>query len=169
MSTQQLTQIRISTRSREYGPAVGQSIDSEAYSRAEADFHGKLLRLCPESLWYHGSYASGCPRPILVSEHHQQQMQDLHKALTIAIIDIVTRWWSDDEARFPERMPLDAEEEELLKVRRRSSPRLGTSRSASCCVAVDRRASLSWEHLRVPQMSRILAPRLPRRGGRAPG
>ncbi|KZL80922.1 hypothetical protein CI238_06647 [Colletotrichum incanum] len=42
-------------------------------------------------------------------------MQDLHNALTIAVIDIVQRWWTDEDARFPERMPLEPKEEELLK------------------------------------------------------
>lgn len=43
---------------------------------------------------------------------------DLHEALVTAITDIVRRWWSDVDRRFPQRMPLKAEEEELLKVYR---------------------------------------------------
>jgi hypothetical protein len=75
-----------------------------------------LLNMCPAHLWHKNSYRAGCPMPILISKLHQQQLESLHKALTIAINDIVGRWWSDLEARFPERMPLEKEEEELLKV-----------------------------------------------------
>jgi hypothetical protein len=91
-------------------------MDVAAFAREEAQLQESVLKLCPANLWHNGSYASGCPRPVLVGEHHQQQMQDLHEALTAAITDIVQRWWSDTEARFPERMPLEAREEELLRV-----------------------------------------------------
>jgi hypothetical protein len=43
-------------------------------------------------------------------------MHDLHEALTIAISDIVDRWWSDEDARLWEQMPLKKDEENLLKV-----------------------------------------------------
>jgi hypothetical protein len=35
--------------------------------------------------------------------------------LTLAITDVVQRWWTDDTARFPQRMPLPKEEEKLLQ------------------------------------------------------
>lgn len=75
-----------------------------------------LLNMCPAHLWHMDSYRAGCPMPILISRSHEQQLETLHEALTIAINDIVARWWSDLGARFPERMPLEKEEEELLKV-----------------------------------------------------
>jgi hypothetical protein len=74
-----------------------------------------LLGLCPAHLWHNGSYSAGCPRPILINKHHQQRLERLHEALVISITDIVQRWWSDGDARFPERMPLRREEEDLLK------------------------------------------------------
>jgi hypothetical protein len=43
-------------------------------------------------------------------------MELLHEALVEALKNIVPRWFSDVEARFPERMPLEKDEEELLKV-----------------------------------------------------
>ncbi|TKW49876.1 hypothetical protein CTA1_2437 [Colletotrichum tanaceti] len=111
----QLTQISFGgARPRDYAPA-GQRFDPGEYRRQEADLREALLRLCPEDLWHDGSYSAGCPRPILVGESHQKQMRDLHEALTTAIVDIVQRWWTDDDARFWERMPLEADEEELLK------------------------------------------------------
>ncbi|CEL00913.1 hypothetical protein ASPCAL00505 [Aspergillus calidoustus] len=42
-------------------------------------------------------------------------MKELHNALVIAVTDIVERWWTDKEAQFPQRMRLEAEEEELLR------------------------------------------------------
>ncbi|KAK6224466.1 hypothetical protein QIS74_02793 [Colletotrichum tabaci] len=113
MSTQ-LTQISFGAQPRDYAPA-GQRFNPGDYHQQEADLREALLRLCPENLWHDGSYSAGCPRPILVGEYHQRQMEDLHEALTTAIIDIVQRWWTDDDARFWERMPLEAEEEDLLK------------------------------------------------------
>ncbi|KAK2591280.1 hypothetical protein QQS21_011032 [Conoideocrella luteorostrata] len=50
-----------------------------------------------------------------MGEQHQQQLAELHEALTIAVTDIVRRWWTDNTARYPERMPLDSQEEELLQ------------------------------------------------------
>jgi len=75
-----------------------------------------LLNKCPAHLWPKDSYKAACPMPILISKNHQQQLKTLQEALTIAIVDIVDRWWTDRDARFPERMPLEKQEEELLKV-----------------------------------------------------
>jgi hypothetical protein len=86
--------------------------------RLEQEMHeSALLRLCPAENWCKGSYLAGCPRPILVAEHHQQQLAELHRALATSITDIVERWWTDAEARLPQRMPLEKEEEDLLRVR----------------------------------------------------
>lgn len=81
-----------------------------------------MLEACAAHLWHKGSYSAVCPRPILIEEHHQEQLEDLHLALTTAIADIVQRWWTDEEARLPERMPLEPEEEEHLRVSPISSP-----------------------------------------------
>ncbi|OTB04745.1 hypothetical protein M426DRAFT_320605 [Hypoxylon sp. CI-4A] len=85
------------------------------YIQEHDDFQDRLLSICPASLWHKGSYRAGCPRPILIRKHHQYQLEELHEALTAAITDIVKRWWSDYDAQFPERMPLEKEEEELLQ------------------------------------------------------
>ncbi|KAF1919049.1 hypothetical protein BDU57DRAFT_490977 [Ampelomyces quisqualis] len=81
----------------------------------DANFHRSLLSLCTATLWPHDSYAAGCPRPILVQRHHHQQLEILHEALSTALTDIVQRWWTDKDARFPDRMPLLNKEEDLLK------------------------------------------------------
>lgn len=44
------------------------------------------------------------------------QVKALQVALVKASTDIVDRWFSDEAAKFTQRMPLDSYEEELLKV-----------------------------------------------------
>lgn len=117
MHTNQLTQIQL-RGAHDFEPVTRHSIDATTYARDEARQQDAVLGLCTTAnIWPKGSNATGCPRPILVAEHHQQKMQDIHEALTIAIVDIVQRWWTDTDARFPERMPLEKEEEDILKVR----------------------------------------------------
>jgi hypothetical protein len=102
------------------GPASHALLDSTetATYRWEQDMHeSRLLELCPAEIWHKGSYASGCARPLLIASHHQRQLEELHEALTLAITDVVERWWADGAARFPQRMPLTKAEEDLLQVR----------------------------------------------------
>ncbi|KAM5343713.1 hypothetical protein ACJ41O_012250 [Fusarium nematophilum] len=116
MHTHQLAQIHLGAQPpHDYEPVPRHNIDTSTYAREEAKLQDTLLSLCPANLWHNGSYSAGCPRPILVGKHHQEQMQQLHEALVIAITDIVQRWWTDPKARFPERMPLEREEEKILK------------------------------------------------------
>lgn len=86
-----------------------------ALTRQHEKLYAALLGMCPAYLWPKGSYRAGCPRPILIGKNHQQQLESLHEALTIAITDIVGRWWTDRDAQFQERMPLEKEEEDLLR------------------------------------------------------
>ncbi|KAF1996084.1 hypothetical protein P154DRAFT_499105 [Amniculicola lignicola CBS 123094] len=118
MKSTQLSQIRLCSKSGICEPAVRYARtenDIIACDEEDTKFRQALLRFCPAELWPESSYAAGCPRPILVDQYHQQQLQILHRALTISLKDIVQRWWTDDEARFPERMPLEKKEEDLLK------------------------------------------------------
>ncbi|RYC89809.1 hypothetical protein BFJ63_vAg7466 [Fusarium oxysporum f. sp. narcissi] len=115
MQTEQLTQVHLGDDHGETRPISQQNFDVASFSSEEARFQEKLLNLCPANLWPKASYTTGCPRPVLVGQYHQQQLKDLHEALTAAITDVVQRWWSDKDARFPERMPLEDKEEELLQ------------------------------------------------------
>lgn len=90
----------------------GKHIYTQEHETLQAD----LLRLCSKDLWFQGSHQQSCPRPILVTEEHQEQLAQLHYALATAIADIVSRWWTDSNADFPSRMPLERPEEELLQV-----------------------------------------------------
>jgi hypothetical protein len=101
--------------------------DSNGYDYAQehAKSEAALLAMCAQHLWFKDSYKAVCPRPILIGEHHQKQMEVLHESLTAALVDIAQRWFSDEEARFPERMPVEPEEEDLLRVRGLSHVFLG--------------------------------------------
>ncbi|KAJ4147619.1 hypothetical protein LMH87_002131 [Akanthomyces muscarius] len=85
------------------------------FAQEHAAHEAMLLAKCPPAIWPHGSYRASCPRPILVTRAHCQQLTELHAALAAALNDIVPRWWRDEGAGFPQRMPLAAEEEGLLK------------------------------------------------------
>ncbi|KAH7245245.1 hypothetical protein BKA59DRAFT_492843 [Fusarium tricinctum] len=113
--TRPLTQIHIKPSSNDYELVSESKNDIEAYAKEEQIYQEALLQNCPSHLWYNETYTAGCPRPILVSSPHERQTLDLHEALTIAISDIVDRWWSDKDARLWERMPLKKDEEDLLK------------------------------------------------------
>ncbi|CAH0055509.1 unnamed protein product [Clonostachys solani] len=116
-ATAQMQQIRLGTGPLGYVPiekGIGET-NAACYEQDHDSLKDTLLGLCPAHLWHNGSYEAGCPRPILIGKHHQQQMELLHEALVVALKNIVPRWFSDVEARFPERMPLEKDEEELLK------------------------------------------------------
>ncbi len=66
--------------------------------------------------WLSEVYLRACPYPILIPRSKLHGLRNLHKILSIAITNIVERWWTDKEAHFPERMPLEKHEEEVLRV-----------------------------------------------------
>ncbi|KAM0814382.1 hypothetical protein AB5N19_00172 [Seiridium cardinale] len=114
MSVRKLTQIHLTADGHGYRLVTG-SDKTSVCALEEAEQRNVLLQSCPPEIWPQDSYATGCPRPVLVSKHHQQQLQDLYESLTVAITDIVQRWWTDHDALFPKRMPLDKGEEEILR------------------------------------------------------
>ena len=75
-----------------------------------------LLTSCPRDTWPHNSYLAGCPHPILMTDQHDRNLQELHEALVLAITNIVERWWTDIDAKLSQRMPLEPQEEDLLRV-----------------------------------------------------
>lgn len=110
-----LQQIHIGLSPHGYEPVAQYETQNTTYAEEHDKLEASLLDRCPAHLWPHDSYTTACPRPILISKHHQQQLQDLQEALTSAITDIVQRWWTDRDARFPARLPLEEREEELLQ------------------------------------------------------
>ncbi|KAJ2996306.1 hypothetical protein NUW58_g1008 [Xylaria curta] len=83
-------------------------------AKEHARLQANLLSKCPAHMWPKASYRAFCPRPILVTKPHEQQIRELSEALTAAVNNTVERWWSDQQARLFERMPLKREEEDLL-------------------------------------------------------
>ncbi|KAL4925440.1 uncharacterized protein BDV17DRAFT_185170 [Aspergillus undulatus] len=91
-------------------------IDPETRSPLLERYHLELEKCSPRETWAGDAHQKSVPYPVLVTEAHQRQLAELSEALVLAITDIVERWWSDDEARFPERMQLEPAEEKLLRV-----------------------------------------------------
>lgn len=56
------------------------------------------------------------PFPVLLPRRFIQNLEFFNEALMLALENIVERWWRDEEAEFPARMPIDAQAEELLRV-----------------------------------------------------
>ncbi|CAG8926279.1 unnamed protein product [Penicillium salamii] len=75
-----------------------------------------IANLSKESCsWPTGSVDAASPHPLLITKIHQEKVEKLAEALNLAIQDIVERWWTDEEACFPLRMPLEPQEECLLR------------------------------------------------------
>ncbi|KAI1755993.1 hypothetical protein F4782DRAFT_551073 [Xylaria castorea] len=110
-----LQQIRVVIDHPDHGSTTNSLTTIEDHAQEHNRFQANLLSKCPAQIWPKGSYRVACPRPILVTGYHEQQISKLSQALTSAVNDIVERWWSDQKARLFERMPLKREEEDLLK------------------------------------------------------
>ena len=50
------------------------------------------------------------------TKEHYERVAQFNSALNKAAVDIVERWYSDEKRAFPDRMPLRAIEEKLLRV-----------------------------------------------------
>lgn len=62
-----------------------------------------------------------CHSIIYVPPSHVETVEKLQNALSKALTSIVDRWWSDKDADFPNQMPVNQHEEDVLKVRNCSS------------------------------------------------
>ncbi|KHN94385.1 uncharacterized protein MAM_07701 [Metarhizium album ARSEF 1941] len=111
----QMQQIHVGLGCEGYVPVAHHHADKDIYTREHDALQASLVNSCPAHLWPKSSHKASCPRPILITKHHQTQLAELHEALTTAITDIVERWWTDGERRFPDRMPLSRNEEDLLR------------------------------------------------------
>ncbi|KAI0886270.1 uncharacterized protein GGS22DRAFT_160426 [Annulohypoxylon maeteangense] len=114
-SPPQLQQIHFGVGPRGYEPVTHHKAKPGTYIREHDDYQAAISSLCPFDVWPRGSYRLYCPRPILVGKQHLEQLSELHQALSIAIVDIVGRWWTDEQAEFPKRMPLEKQEEDFLQ------------------------------------------------------
>ncbi|KAJ9492464.1 hypothetical protein VN97_g763 [Penicillium thymicola] len=87
--------------------------DTDLLDKGRAPYVERLRKW--SSTWPAGSLNAACPHPVLITDQHHDELSDLHQALNLAIEDIIDRWWTDEQAQFPQRMPLEQEEEDLLR------------------------------------------------------
>ncbi|KAJ5374596.1 hypothetical protein N7517_006602 [Penicillium concentricum] len=97
----------------DYSPVSSEGLDVNLLSQNRTSYISRLNN-CSSS-WPAGSVDASCPCPVLTTQRHDDELRNLHLALKLAIEDIIERWWTDEEARFPLRMPLEQEEEDLLR------------------------------------------------------
>ena len=98
------------------------SAEKACKERQAADLAGlraSLLTSTPQ--WPYSFHLQACPFPMVVPQKQLNDLKMLHELLSSAITNIVERWWTDEEARFPERMPLESLEEDVLRVSRDKS------------------------------------------------
>jgi hypothetical protein len=55
------------------------------------------------------------PFNVCITNAFASQVKDIHTLLDRSLIDIVERWFGDEDAGFPSRMPLEKHEEDLLR------------------------------------------------------
>lgn len=89
---------------------------AEDRNRAEEVYYPVILQYTggPANLPYELRYMT--PNPILISNQFLKSLREFHNALSIALTNIVERWFTDEKAAFPTRMPLEQHEEDLLRV-----------------------------------------------------
>lgn len=116
MSVDHLIQTRLDLHNRG-DEIISDLAETAVYSKEETEYQNQLLDSCPAEIWPHSSHHAACPRPVLIGQHHQRMLQEMSESLTAAITSIVERWWNDRDASFSRRMPLEKEEEGILKVR----------------------------------------------------
>ncbi|RAH41782.1 uncharacterized protein BO95DRAFT_456347 [Aspergillus brunneoviolaceus CBS 621.78] len=63
-----------------------------------------------------GNVNNNSPNPLLLPERLQRSVAKLHEALVSGLSSIVDTWWTNEQATFPRRMPLEPHEEDLLRI-----------------------------------------------------
>jgi len=58
---------------------------------------------------------TGNPCPLVLPSSFVEHIRHVSEVLHIAIRDIIRRWWTDEEAKLWERIPVDSKIEELLR------------------------------------------------------
>ncbi|KAI1409892.1 hypothetical protein F5Y13DRAFT_181745 [Hypoxylon sp. FL1857] len=127
-----LQQVHLRVGPNGYEPVAHYTAKAILYMEENVEFQANILSLCPSHIWPKDSYRLACPRPILISKDHRQQLEELQEALAAAIADIVERWWTDNEAQFPKRMPLEKEEDDLLRWLEEQAPRDKVQKYSAC-------------------------------------
>jgi hypothetical protein len=88
-------------------PKSNRSSEAEAYRRLIPLIHAPGYNPKEETL---------SPHPVLTNKSFLMRMRHTHDALVKAVVNIVDRWWTDTDANFPARLPLEKHVEEVLHV-----------------------------------------------------
>jgi hypothetical protein len=92
------------------------ALDAKKRDRSsEAEAYQKLIPFIHQP-GYNPKEESLSPHPILTDKSFLLLMKHNHNALVKAVVNIVDRWWTDTDANFPARMPLEAPVEAALQV-----------------------------------------------------
>jgi hypothetical protein len=85
LQTERLQQICLS-RSRDGSvPVPPTKANSIVRAREKKLLESSLLASCPRETWVKDSYLAGCPHPILMTDRHDRNLRELHKALVLPI------------------------------------------------------------------------------------
>lgn len=112
--TQGIWQISLGQSRRAGKLAAAAEADEDTREADLIAMRKSLLSICP--VWPHDHYQRACPYPMVVPQLQLVKIEEIHRILSSAITNIVERWWIDEEAQFPQRMPLEKHEEEVLRV-----------------------------------------------------
>ncbi|KAL4919460.1 hypothetical protein BDW62DRAFT_216911 [Aspergillus aurantiobrunneus] len=96
-------------------PSPATSASYEDRKRSEDDFRSAFLRYLGGQHLLPYFLKSMCPHPILVPNSFMASLKEFHVALSAAFTNIVQRWVVDEEADLPSRMPLERQEEDILR------------------------------------------------------
>ncbi|KAJ5909262.1 hypothetical protein N7495_001944 [Penicillium taxi] len=94
-------------------PNSSEGLDVKVRAQEREKYIANLSK--ENSSWPAGAVNASCPCPLLITERHSVTVRKLAEALDLALQDIIGRWWTDEGASFPQRMPLEPEEEDLLR------------------------------------------------------
>lgn len=109
-------QVCLSASQKKGMPVSALDASYEDRKRAEEAYYPVIFQYTggPAHLPYELRYMT--PHPLLISDRFLADLRLFHEALAIALTNIVQRWFTDKEAAFPTRMPLEPHEEDLLLV-----------------------------------------------------
>ncbi|KAJ9489477.1 hypothetical protein VN97_g3799 [Penicillium thymicola] len=114
-STMRIQQISLAAAISAKDPVSPQQIDQATRAQERKTFQASLESSAQTEHSSLVSLYSFSPHPLLLSHQQLLQLKQFNVALSIAITNIVERWWTDEEAGFPLRMPLDPHEDSLLQ------------------------------------------------------
>ena len=115
-NTKGIQQISLAAAISAKGPISPQQIDQATRAQERKTYQASLESSAQTERSSLVSSYSFSPHPLLLSQQQLLQLKQFNEALSIAITNIVERWWTDKQAGLPLRMPLGPREDSLLQV-----------------------------------------------------